>query len=229
VSLPVQARVLSNGSPQNNAQVNFSIVSGSGSLSAASASTDPNGYAAVTVSFSNFAAMVSVNACVAPSNARCAIFSANPTPREQLVLQQVSGAGQISTGAPFQPVTVRVMDSAPVPHPVLAAPVSFLTTVMRSGGSVPGTGVGDTNSGNPSMPVVLKVTLTNATSDGNGLASITPSSGDFSAPVEVDVSAAAGTTAFLDNPLLLLPAPSVISSSQSSVAVKNHPGWGSGR
>ena len=210
--------------------MNFSIVSGSGSLNAISAATDANGYASVTLSVTNLTVLVQGLACVAPGNSPCAVFYANPVPLAQQVLKPVSGAGQVSTGQPFQPVVVRVVDSASSPHPVLAAPVSFLTTVMRPGGIAPGTGVGDTNSGNPAMPVILKVTPTNATSDGNGLASITPSSGGFSAPVEVDVYAAAGTTPFLDNPLLLLPPPSVTGSSQqSSVAVKNHPVWSSGR
>jgi hypothetical protein len=74
------------------------------------------------------------------------------------------------------------------------------------------------------MPVILKVTQNNAITDGSGLASITPSSGGFAAPVEVDVSATAGASAFLDNPLFLLPAPAIVSglSSSSSVAVR-HP------
>lgn len=229
VSVPVSARVLSNGSPRSNVQVNFSIVSGSGSLSAISATTDANGYAGVTLSAANLTVLVQGLACVAPGSP-CAVFYANPVPLAQQVLQQVSGAGQVSTGVPFQPVTVRVVDSAAAPHPVLAAPVTFLTRVMRPGGTVPGAGGGDTNSGRPAMPVILKVTQNNTTSDGNGLASITPSSGGFGAPVEVEVSAAAGATAFLDNPLLLLPPPSVTGSSQQgSVAVKNHPVWSSGR
>ena len=52
---------------------------------------------------------------------------------------------------------------------------------------MPGVGSGDTNPGNPAMPVILKVTQSNASSDSNGLASVVPSSGGFSAPVEVDV------------------------------------------
>ena len=52
--------------------------------------------------------------------------------------------------------------------------------------------------GDPAMPVILKVTQTNVASDASGLASITPSAGEFSAPVEVDVSVNAGTMAFLD-------------------------------
>jgi hypothetical protein len=58
------------------------------------------------------------------------------------------------------------------------------------------------------MPVILKVTQSNASSDTNGLASVVPSSGGFSAPVEVDVQATAGASAVLDDPLLIFPAAS---------------------
>jgi hypothetical protein len=68
---------------------------------------------------------------------------------------------------------------------------------------VPGVGSGDTNPGNPAMPVILKVTQTNTTTDSNGLANLSPTGGGFSAPVEVDVQATAGTSAVLDDPLLI--------------------------
>ena len=145
------------------------------------------------------------------------MFYANPVPLAQQMLQQVSGAGQVSTGQSFQPVVVRVVDSATSPHPVMAAPVSFLTTVLRPGGMVPGVGGGDTNPGNPAMPVILKVTQRNASSDTNGLASVVPSSGGFSAPAEVDVQASAGTNAVLDDPLLIFPA---VSTENGSAPVK---------
>jgi hypothetical protein len=208
VGIPVNARVLSNGIAQSGVTVNFMIASGAGSLSAGSAVTNASGYAAVTLSVANLNVLVQVNACVAPGNSPCAVFYANPVPLAQQMLQQVLGAGQVSTGQPFQPVVVRVVDSASSPHPVLAAPVSFLTTVLRPGGMVPGVGSGDTNPGNPAMPVILKVTQSNASSDSNGLASVVPSSGGFSAPVEVDVQATAGTSAVLDDPLLVFPATS---------------------
>jgi len=188
--------------------VNFTIASGTASLSTGSAVTNGSGYATVMLSLTNLDVLVQVNACVAPANFPCAVLYANPVALAQQVLQQVSGAGQISTGQPLQPVVVRVVDSAPSPHPVVAAPVSFLTTVLRPGGMVREVGSGDTNPGNPAMPVILKVTQYNASTDSNGLASIVAASGGFSAPVEVDVMATAGTGATLDNPLLIFPPPS---------------------
>ena len=208
VGVPVTARVLSNGTAQGSTQVNFTIASGTETLSAGSAVTNGSGYATVTLSLTNLNVLVQVNACVAPANSPCAVFYANPVALAQQVLQQVSGAGQISTGQSFQPVVVRVVDLAPSPHPVVAAPVSFLTTVLRPGGMVPGVGSGDTNPGNPAMPVILKVTQSIASTDSNGLASVVAASGGFSPPVEVDVRATAGTGATLDNPLLIFPSPS---------------------
>jgi len=205
VSVPVTARVLSNGSPVSNAQVNFSIFSGTGSLNPQSASTNANGYASVNLSLPTISVQLKMSACVAPGNAPCAVLYASPVPLSQQNLQQVSGAGQISTGQAFQAVVVRVTDSQSPPDPVLAAPVSFLTTVLRPGGMAPGMGTGEMDPGNPAMPVILKVTQSNVISNVNGLVSVMPSSGGFSAPVEVDVSVSAGTSAFVDDPLLLLP------------------------
>jgi hypothetical protein len=206
--MPVSARVLSGGIAQSNVPVNFTIASGTGSLSAGSAVTNASGYATVTLSVTNLNVLVQVNACVAPGNFPCAVLYANPVPLAQQVLQQVSGAGQVTTGQSFQPVVVRVVDSASSPHPVMAAPVSFLTTVLRPGGMVPVVGGGDTNPGNPAMPVILKVTQNNTTTDSDGLANVSPTGGGFSAPVEVDVQATAGTSAVLDDPLLIFPAAS---------------------
>jgi hypothetical protein len=207
VSFPVTARVLSNGSPKNNIPVSFSIVDGSGNLTPTSAVTDVGGYASVTLSVTNLGGGVQGLACVAPGNFPCGVFYVNSVPPSQQVLQPVAGGGQVSTGQAFQPVLVRVVDSAASPHSVIGAPVNFLITVLRGGGFVPGVGHGDTNPGNPGMPVILKVTQSIAVTDSNGLASVVPSGGGFSAPVEVDVSATAGTSAFIDNPLFVMPAP----------------------
>ena len=217
VGIPVSARVLSNGIAQSSVPVNFTIASGTGNLSAGSAVTNASGDGTVTLSVANLNVLVQVNACVAPGNFPCAVFYPNPVPLAQQVLQQVSGAGQVSTGQPFQPVVVRVVDSASSPHPVMAAPVSFLITVLRPGGMVPIVGNGDTNPGNPAMPVILKVTQSNTTSDSNGLANVSPTGGGFSAPVEVDVQATAGMSAVLDDPLLIFPA---VSTGNGSAPVK---------
>ena len=207
VGVPLTARVLSNGAPQNNATVNFSVVAGSGTLSAASAKTGSTGYASVTLTVTQISALVQITACVGPANAPCQTIYANPVPQAQQNLQPVSGSGQISTGQAFQPVTVRVTDSSSPPNAVLGASVSFQTTVLRPGGTSSGGGGGETNPGNPAMPVILEVSQSSAITDVNGLASIVPSAGKFSAPLEVDVGVTAGTSGWLDYPLEVFPAP----------------------
>lgn len=202
IGVPITARVLSNGSPLNNVQVNFSIVTGTGTLSAASAQTNSGGYAGVTLNLSQVSAALRVSACVAPSNAPCSLFYANVVPLAQQALEPISGGGQISTGQAFQPVIVRVTDSSLPPNPVMAAPISFFMTVLRDPENSSSGSSG--NPSNPVMPVILNVSQTSGTTDVNGLANIVPSAAGFSAPVEVDVSVTAGVSASLDYPLQLL-------------------------
>jgi len=210
LSLPLTARALSNGVARNNASLNFILVSGTGTLSSTSATTNANGYATVTLTLAQFAGLAQVVSCAAPANTPCATFYVNSVPASQQHLLQIGGAGQITSGA-LQMVSVRVIDSASPPNLVMAAPVVFQTTVLRPGGMPPGAG-GDP--GNPAMPVILSVSQSTVASDANGLASVMPSSAGFSAPVEVDVMASVGA-ATIDNPLELLPA--VSSSKQTKM------------
>ncbi|HUO32794.1 MAG TPA: IPT/TIG domain-containing protein [Bryobacteraceae bacterium] len=197
LSVPISVRVLSNGVPQNNATVNFALMNGSGTLSAASAPTNSSGYASISLSVTQFSAAVQVNACVAPSNAPCQQIYFNIVSPLQLNLQPVSGAGQISTGQPFQSIVVRAVDSASPPDPVLGATVNFQTVVLR-----PASG----ESGEPATPIVLNASQSSVVSGANGLVSIVPSGAGFDGPLQVNVMATAGISAMLDYPLQLLPA-----------------------
>jgi hypothetical protein len=230
VTLPLLVRAVNNGSPRSGVQINYAIMTGSGTLGAASAATNSNGYASVNVTVNQITAETKVSACVAPNNAPCAIFYADPVPLSQQRLQAVSGAGQVSTGQAFQPIIVRVTDSATIPNAVIAAPVVFQTTVLRPGGTSPGVGDGETNTMNPSQPVILQVVQSTAMTDVNGFANIVPSRSSFSPPLMVDVWVAAGNTALLDLPLQVLPALSGGSSpsgasAESAVAPVRHPNW----
>jgi len=200
VTVPITVRVLNGGAPQNNASVSFVVVYGTGSLSASTAQTNVSGYATVNLSVSQIASQVEVMACVAAS-APCSPFNAYVIPVTQQILQPVAGAGQISTGQGFQPIAVRVTDSAGTADPVMGAPVSFLTTVLRPQGSSPG---GVDGGGNSGMPVILDVSQSGTMTDINGIASMVPPSGGFSAPFEVDV-AVSGGMGMLDYPLQVLP------------------------
>ncbi len=206
-NIPLTARVLSNGAAKKSVQVNFSLVAGSGALSFASALTNSTGYATVTLAVTQFATLAQVTACVAPGNAPCGTFYVNPVSASQQRLLQIAGAGQISTGAAFQPVIVQVTDLSSPPNPVIAAPIVFQTTVLRPGGTSSGNGGGDLNPGNPAMPVILQVSQSSTITDATGSANIVPSSGGFSPPLEVDVAITAGTAGFLDDPLQVFPQP----------------------
>jgi len=204
VSVPLTARALSYGVPQKNVQINFMVMTGQGTINVTSMQTDSNGNATVTLTIPLISALVQVSACIGSGNYPCTMFYANPVPASRQVLQLVSGAGQVSTGQAFQPVVVRVIDSQFPQDVITAAPVVFQTTVLRPGGSSSGGGNGETHPGNPAMPVILSVSQASVTTDVNGLASVVPSTGGFSPPLEVDVSVSSGAGAVLDFPLQAL-------------------------
>jgi hypothetical protein len=206
VTLPLTARLMDNASPVSGDTVNFAIALGSGTLSSSSAITNGDGYAGVMLTLTNLAAQVQVSACVAPSNSPCQSFYVTMVAASLLKLEPVAGAGQaITLGQPFHPVVVRVTDSASPPDPVLGARVVFQTTVMRPAASAPAGSSGGDTAGNPSLPVILSVTQTSTPSDATGQASLTPSTGGFSGPLEIEVSATAGTAAALRDVLLAFP------------------------
>lgn len=119
LSVPLAARVVSNGTPQNNVTVNITSY-GSGTLNAVSAQTNTTGYATVTLSLTQLATMFRVVACVT-STTTCQTFVGTPVAASPLQLLPVSGGGQVSTAA-FQPVIVRITDSSSPPNPCLALP-----------------------------------------------------------------------------------------------------------
>jgi len=194
VTLPLTARVMDGTSALSGDTVNFTVAIGSGALSSSSAVTNSSGYAGVTLTLTGIAAQVQVKACVAPLNSPCQSFYVTPVAASLLKLQPVAGAAQaITLGQTFQPVIAQVTDSASPPDLVLGASVTFQTTVMRPAGSA-SAGGGDSG-GNPALPVILSVSQTSVLSDANGLASVTPSTGGFSGPLEVQVAATAGANA----------------------------------
>ena len=195
VTVPLTARVLNNGAPQSGVLVNFFIAQGTGTLSAASASTNAGGYAAVSLNLVNLSSGVMLNACLAPGNNPCQTIQIYDVPAAMLKLQEFSGAGQIISGQSFQPVMVRVTDSSAVPVPVMGASVTFLSTLLRPPGDPVVAPGGDPVTTNPAMPVILGVTQTVVSSDLDGLASLGPSTGSFAAPLEVAIVVSAGTSA----------------------------------
>jgi hypothetical protein len=198
VAVPLTARVMSSGSPKSGATVNFAMIAGAGTLSAPSANADANGYAKVTLTLTQLAANVQLNACVAPANSPCQAIYGSMVAPALLSLQPVTGSAQaIVLGKAFQPLTVCVVDNSSPPNPVLGAPVLFQSTLMRPAGDSGATNSGETSTGNPTLPVILSVTQTTVQTDANGLASIVPTVGAFNGVLEVHLLVTAGTNATL--------------------------------
>lgn len=192
-TLPVQARLMSNGSPVPASTLSYQITSGSGSLSAAAAQTDSNGYASVNLSVTSLAASVRVTVCVAPNNSPCQVLNATMVQTSSLQLQPVSGLLQmVTSGKSFLPVSVRVIDSASPPHPVLGANVGFVAYVGRMPGNEPIVWAGASSISQPTMPVILAESQATAQSDINGLAAFPLSGSGIAGNVVVIAAASAG-------------------------------------
>jgi hypothetical protein len=195
VSVPVAARVLSNGVPVSGQTLNYQITAGSGTLSAASGLTDANGNLSVNLQISSLAASVRVSVCVAPSNSPCQILSATMVQTASLKLQPVAGFIQIAAPSQsFQPVAVRVLDSSSPAHPVLGASVAFLDYIGRMPGNEPVIWTGESSISQPEMPVILAQSKATVQSDINGIASFALSTGGVSGNVAILGTATAGSS-----------------------------------
>jgi hypothetical protein len=206
LSVPLTARVVNLGAPQNGAKVDYFIDQGSGSLSSTSATTNSSGYATVTLTLTNFTTSVQLSACVAPGDNPCQTIYGNAVAASMLNLQAVTGAGQVVTAPVFQPLTVRVTDSSTPPNPILGASVLFQSTVLRPSGNELTEAPGDPAPPQTGMPVILSVGQSTAQSGANGLASFLPSVGSFSGPLDIEIQVSAGTTAALQDELEIFPA-----------------------
>jgi hypothetical protein len=190
VNFPLTARVLSNGVPQPNRTVDYILVKGTAMLSATSATTDSNGYAASTLEIGNMSGDVQVAVCVAPQNVPCLTFYGTSVPASVIQLQGVAGISQlVLVGQPFQPVTVRAVDNSSPPLPVLGAPIGFESIVGRINSNVPVITIGDLNITQPNLPIILSSTLQTITSDSNGLATFQPNNGVQGATVILGTAA----------------------------------------
>ena len=123
-----------------------------------------------------------------------------------LNLQAVAGAGQMVTGTAFQPLMVRVTDSSTPPNPVLGASVLFQSTVLRPEGNDLTLAPGDPTVTQPGMPVILSASQSTVRSDANGLASLVPSVGSFTGPLEIEIQVSTGTTAVLQDEMEIIQA-----------------------
>jgi hypothetical protein len=217
LSVPLTARMVNLGAPLSGKQVNFFIDQGSGSLSSTSAVTNTSGYATINLTVTNFTVSMQLSACAAPGNNPCQNISVNTVAAAVMNLQAVAGAGQVVTGAAFQPLTVRVTDSSTPPNPVLGASVLFQSTLLRPAGNDLILTPGDPTVTQPGLPVFLSTSQNTAQSGVNGLASFTPSVGSFTGPLELEIQVSAGTTAALQGVMETFPAPTTTESAVSTI------------
>ncbi len=182
VDVALSARLLSNGAPVGGNTVNYQVVKGTGTLSSASAVADVNGFANSTLHIAAIAGDVQVSACVAPANKPCQIFSATAVPASALRLQPVAGSTQIlPVGQSFQPVAVRVTDSA---TPVVSRPAPAPPPVSVGGIIV---------TRNPA-PIIVSALQISVLSDAAGLATFQPSTGAAQEAIVIQGTSAAGTS-----------------------------------
>jgi IPT/TIG domain len=195
VDIALAARLLSNGRPLAATQVNYQVVKGSGTLASASSSTDMNGYTSTTLHLAAIAGDVQVSACVAPANLPCQILFATAVPPSMLRLEAVAGSIQVlPAGRSFQPITVRVVDSAIAPHPVLGANVKFQVVVSRPATSPPPVSIGGIVIDKNPPPVIISSSQMSVLSDGQGLATLQPSTGAARGALVIQGTAAAGSS-----------------------------------
>ena len=166
LAVPLTVEALNLGAPIPNITINFLITRGTASLSAASATTNAQGFAAITATFTNLTTNIQVSACVAPNNNPCQTFTLFATPSSLWTLETVSGSSQaVPANQPFQPLVMRVTDGSSADNPVMGVNLTFATTLARP-------------SPNPGgQSIVLGASQAQAVTAQDGAASIIPSAG----------------------------------------------------
>jgi hypothetical protein len=194
-AIGLTARLLSNGVGKSGSTINFQVLKGSGSLKPTSAVTDASGYASSTLTVSGLSTDVWVSACVAPNNVPCQTFYLTAVPASSLRLEAVSGGGQLlRVGQAFQPIVVRVTDSASPPNLVEGVSVAFQLTAFEPDNDAPFEVPGESGGGDYPQRVILAQSSAAGVSDENGIVSVQPSAGSISGPVEIEITATGGNS-----------------------------------
>ncbi len=228
VDVPFTARLLTNGVALSGQTLKWAIGIGSGSVNPASTITDGEGYARSSVHVSNFAADVQGTVCLAPGNNPCQTFYIVQVAPSVLKLQPVSGGLQaVRVGDAFQPVGVRVTNSATPPNTVMGARVTFQSMMFLPSSPSTVEGAGDSGVGQHPMKVLLGSSQTTPVSDANGMASLAPSMGGLARPLDIEIMATAGTATPLHYELSVIPALAPATGASTGMArrrVREEPG-----
>ena len=143
-------------------------------------------------------------------------------------LQPVSGGSQtILVGQAFQPITVRITNSATPANPVTGVAVTFQSLTFLPDSDVPVETGGDGGTGQFPMNVLLASSQSAAVTDMNGLASFQPSTGSLMRPLEIEVMASTSGGGLLQYELPVLAAPTPPagqSTGRARVPVRMRPG-----
>jgi hypothetical protein len=132
--------------------------------------------------------------CLAPANNPCQTFYIVQVAGSVLKLQPVSGGVQtIRVGDNLQSVWVRVTNSATPPNPAMGARIMFQSMMFLPSSPSAVESSGDGGSGQHPMKVLLGSSQATPVSDGNGLASLAPSTGGLARPLDIEIMATAGT------------------------------------
>jgi len=190
--VPLTVVVLSAGAPQAGVGINYTVTSGTATLSSSNATTNSSGLATVTAQLTNLNTTVRVSACVAPGNSPCQTFLLLAVPATSWTLESVSGTAQVvANGDTFQPLVMRVTDGSTADNPVTGVSVVFLTTLERIPQGSGGPPAGDKFAGQGTMPIILDSSQTQVTTGQDGLAAITPTVGSLG-PCDALITVTAG-------------------------------------
>jgi hypothetical protein len=212
LSTPLSVIALNLGTPRQSVPINFSVVQGTASLSAATATTNALGAATVTASVTNQQATALISACVAPANAPCQTFTLFATPSSLWKLETVNGSSQsIGVGGSFQPLVMRITDGSVADNPVTGVAVTFVTTLAQINLAGGQTGLGEQSE----MPVILGSSQVQIITTQNGLATIIPSASNVGlCDVFVSVSAGSSTAQFQFESLAAIVLPQSVAPAQ---------------
>ena len=197
-SVPLLARVVGNGAPLAGRLVEFEVMLGSGTLSAASVMTDANGEASSTLSIANMSSEIRVSACVgvAPQTA-CDIFyvyAVSTTSGTRLI--KAGGDEQyVSPGKLFLPVTVRMNDLSDPPNVVAGVPVKFHMVAYKPAQS-DRTVTGEVVTGHYGSLVAVASEEVTVNTNGWGLASYAPQVPGSGLIIEISATSGASEVSF---------------------------------
>jgi len=209
LDITLTARLLAAGVPQSGQSLNWQVGIGSATITPTSV-TNGDGYARSTLHVNALSSDVQGTVCVAPGNNPCQTFYVMQVARSSMKLQAVAGGRQtIQVGGSFQPVVVRVTNSATPPNPMIGVPVIFQSMVFLPDEDAPVEVAGDSGSSEHAMKVLLSSSTSTSVTDGSGLAILQPSMGGFARPLEIEITASAPNGGTLEFELPVLAASSV--------------------